>query len=152
TDSGPEEVVPWASDAAVLVARLCTYHGHLPQGAPSSPLMANVAFLPYDRRIVRALGGSLVYSRYFDDITISLSAEAARELGIFTPRDLMTYAAKRIQRALANTGFRLNTKKTRAADLRYGHCVTGLRLSTRSVELPRKAKRRLRRFSHLIRR
>ena len=50
---------PWTHDVAVPVARLATRRGRLPQGAPTSPAVANLVFRKYDREIVDTLGAEL---------------------------------------------------------------------------------------------
>lgn len=60
------------TEAAELVAALCGFEGHLPQGAPTSTCLGNLAFLPVDARLlflIRRHG--FVYTRFVDDLTIS---------------------------------------------------------------------------------
>ena len=57
---------------AELLSSLLTVNNELPQGAPTSVAIADIALFPLDRRIAglaRAQG--LVYSRYVDDLAIS---------------------------------------------------------------------------------
>jgi RNA-directed DNA polymerase len=77
---------------------------HLPQGAPTSPALANLAAFSLDRRlsgVARAFG--LRYSRYADDLTFS------------GPRDLRR-TADRVAGLVATTaraeGFSINAAKT----------------------------------------
>lgn len=78
---------------------------HLPQGAPTSPALANICAFHLDRRLdglARASGGT--YTRYADDLAFSGDAEFARGAKCF-----LTHAA-----ALAlEEGFQVNHRKTR---------------------------------------
>lgn len=54
------------------LARLCCFKGRLPQGAPSSPMIANLICRRLDTRLQAfAAARSWAYTRYSDDITIS---------------------------------------------------------------------------------
>jgi RNA-directed DNA polymerase len=59
---------------------------HLPQGAPTSPILANLAAFGLDRRLTGlATRAGVTYTRYADDITISGSARALRDAnGLWT--------------------------------------------------------------------
>jgi RNA-directed DNA polymerase len=55
-----------------LLSKLSILGGSLPQGAPTSPYLANLVFLPCDRQIVAlANADGIAYSRYADDLTFS---------------------------------------------------------------------------------
>lgn len=57
---------------------------HLPQGAPTSPALANLAAFRLDRRLAGlAASMELRYSRYADDLTFSGSAELRRRRSHF---------------------------------------------------------------------
>lgn len=62
----------FAPDAARLLTRLTTWRGGLPQGAPTSPHLANLVFAPVDDAILALCRpAGVVYTRYVDDLTFS---------------------------------------------------------------------------------
>jgi hypothetical protein len=142
---------PWTHDVAVLVARLATRRGRLPQGAPTSPAIANLVFRKYDRRIIEGLGSDFVYSRYVDDLAVSLSSAGARRLGIKSAPQMRSYVETRLTAALDGSGFALNQRKTRVTVLEQGHRITGIRVTENAVELTRSAKRDLRSLVYNLR-
>ena len=121
-------------DAADFV-RLTTLRGRLPQGAPTSPALANLAFRRCDGR----LGGladslGLAYTRYADDLAFSGGPEAVR-------------LAASVRKILAEDGFRLAAEKTRVMRRSERQEVCGLVVND-GVKLPREARRRLRAILH----
>lgn len=63
-------VIPHA--AAMVLARICTYQGKLPIGAPTSPVVANMVCAAMDAQLkVFARSNRCFYTRYADDITFS---------------------------------------------------------------------------------
>jgi RNA-directed DNA polymerase len=59
-------------DTAKLIRDLVTFGGSLPQGAPTSPIVANLVFLEADKELqALAVAHGLVYTRYADDLTFS---------------------------------------------------------------------------------
>jgi len=62
-----------------LLTNLCVFKGRLPQGAPTSPKLANLVSAKLDARIHGYAGPKgIVYTRYADDIT--LSAQSVQKL------------------------------------------------------------------------
>jgi len=62
----------YSSDVAHILTKLTTYKGHLPQGTPTSPTLANLIGLTFDEpilQICRAHG--IKYTRYVDDLWFS---------------------------------------------------------------------------------
>lgn len=134
-----------AHDTRILIARLCTHRGRLPQGAPSSPLLANLAFVDVDRRIraklSEVLRSGFVYTRYFDDITVSVSRATAAKLGVRSAREFRERIEPLIKGYVEDAGFSLNGDKTRASANDQGHRVTGLVVRDGTITLPRSARR-----------
>lgn len=140
--------LPWTDDLRVFVARLGTRKGRLPQGSPLSPLLANIAFSPFDDRISRGLSqvfgaGRVQYTRYFDDLTISLAPGSGGDVG----KSRAAFRAKCqeiITNALVGSSYRLNPRKSRCGGTDSGHRVTGLVVRKDRVSLPRAQSRELR--------
>lgn len=68
----------YAPKLAGVLTRVTTFHRHLPQGAPTSTALANLALLPAAKRIAQvALALDLRFTVWVDDVT--LSGARARE-------------------------------------------------------------------------
>lgn len=102
-----------------LLRRLADWH--LPQGAPTSPALANLAAFGLDVRLhalARSLG--LMYSRYADDLTFS--GDAQRSPGAL---------AAVVETIVRDEGFRLNRDKTRVMRAHQQQRVTGVVVNAR---------------------
>jgi hypothetical protein len=143
----------WSHDAEILIARLGTYRGRLPQGSPLSPMLANIAFSPYDARLMGLLAArfgkrGFHYTRYFDDISISLVGSTTTRG--YDKRDLQMECTSILLKGFEGSPYKLNNRKTRSSTLdgsnncKSGHKVTGLLVRSGDVSLPRKLKRCLR--------
>ncbi|MEE9429374.1 MAG: reverse transcriptase family protein [Paracoccaceae bacterium] len=102
-------------------------HRHLPQGAPTSPALANLATFNLDRRLSGlARRFDAHYTRYADDMTFSGAASIVRPLLHILPQ---------IVRA---EGFTLNPSKTRAQHSARRQFTTGL-VVNQKINIPRPA-------------
>ena len=91
---------------------------HLPQGAPTSPALANLCALHFDLRLeglAATLGGQ--YTRYADDIAISGGEELRRRLSAI---------AASIAVIALEEGFEINHRKTRAMHRSHRQLLTGI--------------------------
>lgn len=114
---------PGAREGADFIARQRLVTRHLPQGAPTSPALANLAAGRLDRRLTRlATAASAVYTRYADDLTFSGACDLAR-------------SRKRIETLVAviahEEGFMLNHRKTRIMRAGVRQHVTGVVVNVR---------------------
>lgn len=126
---------PVQGPALGFLTALATRGGVLPQGAPTSPVIANLVCRRLDSRLAglaKKCGAN--YTRYADDLTFS------------GPPALIS-ALPRIREIVVAEGFKVATAKTRV--LRKGHRqdVTGLSVNSQ-VSLPRAIRRRLRAAVH----
>lgn len=96
---------------------------HLPQGAPTSPALANLSAYSLDVRLsgmARAFGAT--YTRYADDLTFSGSEELIRKLPVFVPF---------IQKIVADERFRVHREKRRVIRSNQRQTVTGVVVNER---------------------
>lgn len=102
--------------------------GHLPQGAPTSPALANLCARRLDCRLdglARRLGAR--YSRYGDDLAFSGDRDFAARIGGF-PR--------MVSAICADEGFAVNRRKTRIMRRGDRQRVTGLTVNSH-INVPR---------------
>lgn len=106
--------------------------GHLPQGAPTSAMLANLVVTNLDEKIQGiACGYEAVYSRYADDIVLSLGRSTRSECSaIFS----------KIVKEISLAGFRVNRKKSHISGPGSRKVVTGLIANDQSPRLPRSTK------------
>ncbi len=136
----------WKKDCELLVGKLATCRGRLPQGAPTSPIFADVAFARFDKEIFARLKDcfgttGFAYSRYYDDLTISISSMPA---GRQPPSELLTRCNALIENVLKGSSYQLQSRKSKGSYTANGHNVTGLVVRRDTIELPRSLKRYLR--------
>lgn len=116
---------------AIILARLCTLHGRLVQGASTSPVLANLVCVALDQELA-ALGTQYgcSYSRYADDITFS---------GERVPRK------KEVAKCLKKHKFELNPDKWKLQPRGRSQYVTGLTVfDDAKPRISKNLKRRLR--------
>ncbi|CAJ1826292.1 MAG: retron St85 family RNA-directed DNA polymerase [Aeromonas veronii] len=115
--------VGYNKEMCVLLTNLCVFKGGLPQGAPTSPKLANLVCSKLDSRIQGYAGPKgITYTRYADDITLSSNS------------------ALKIQKAksflgtiISDEGFKINKPKTTLSGVKKQKKITGLVLSDNNV-------------------
>lgn len=71
----------FSADVARLITQLTTYNGHLPQGTPTSPFLANLVGLSIDKIFLEYCEpNGIIYTRYVDDITLSSKNDFQNEV------------------------------------------------------------------------
>jgi RNA-directed DNA polymerase len=108
---------------------------HLPQGAPTSPALSNLAAWRLDRRVAGlAAGFGATMTRYADDLAFSGDEAFGRSLRFFLAR---------VGAIALEEGFRVNHRKTRVMRQGRRQSLCGLVVND-TANLPRRERDRLR--------
>lgn len=131
-------VLGWDRESARILTRLTTHAGGLPQGAPTSPRLANLVNVQLDARLAGIAATHVAqYSRYADDLTFSFAHDdgpAVRQLIHAAHRTVWQEGRYRIH-------------VTRKVQIRRRHerqAITGLIVNNGPPRLPRATRRWLR--------
>jgi RNA-directed DNA polymerase len=119
------------SRSAILLARLTTYNGSIPQGGRASPAIANLAVRALDESLLR-LAGRAKYTRYADDLTFSGRTE-----------DCPTES--QLRDVLVQHGFELRSGSYKRQARKSGQIVTGLSVIHAKPTITRSRRRRIER-------
>jgi RNA-directed DNA polymerase len=110
-----------------LITRLS--RPHLPQGSPTSPALANLAAHALDRRVAGlAAGAGATYTRYADDLALSLDGVGAHRRAARLAAMIRTIATEE--------GFRVNARKTVIATRAQRQLLCGVMVNAR-LTVPR---------------
>ena len=136
-----------------IIARISCFEGHLPQGAPTSPVISNMICYRLDTALLKfAKNTRSIYTRYADDITFStfqpptaLFSGGVPASGRFAPEILAT----ELINAIKSNGFVINAEKSHYADKHARRIVTGLKINE-LINVDRRFVRNLRAAIHSI--
>jgi RNA-directed DNA polymerase len=105
----PRRKAPWFhSTSRGISFYMTTELGHLPQGAPTSPMLANLAVYWLDYRLAHlAKKEGFIYTRYADDLTFSTVLDVSRETA--------ARLANRVEQEMKCFGLEANRQKTKIA-------------------------------------
>ena len=131
----------FSPDAAKTVTALCTFDGHLPQGAVTSPHLANLLLYDFDLAISRHVRRFAVYTRYADDLTFS---------GDFDENKISAIIS-RCRMELKPLGLKLNPEKTHVSRRGSRQQITGLVVNEK-IQAPRTLRRELRQRMYYLNR
>lgn len=140
-DSVTPDKVDWCISKEIIDAVMVD--GAARQGLPTSPIVANIAAIKLDEKIVLFLESSVlsqhrsVYTRYADDLTISVDDPS-----------IIIQIISKVQMAVTDCGFALANEKTRVQCATAGRrIITGIGVDDQ-LHPTRKAKRKLRAMQH----
>jgi RNA-directed DNA polymerase len=122
-----------SNQVSEIVARISCYQGHLPQGAPTSPVISNMICFRMDKQLMQfAKGMRCVYTRYADDITFSDHRPMTAMFegtppfpGRFDPSHLVPA----LRQIISGNGFTANAGKAHYSDRNMRRTVTGLKIN-----------------------
>lgn len=121
-----------------ILTNLCVFQGGLPQGAPTSPKLANLVCAKLDARIHGYAGPKgIVYTRYADDIT--LSSQSAHKI---------QKAKHFIGTIISSEDLKINRAKTKVCGTKMQKRITGLIVSQNNVGIGREKLREIRAKIH----
>lgn len=122
---------------AIMLANLCCHDGHLPQGAVTSPKLANLIARDMDYKIWNIVKkDDIRYTRYADDMTFS---------GDFSEGELI----KSIENIVTGFGFKINDKKTKVRKNTQSQQVTGIVVNEK-MQVSKKVRKMLRQNAYYV--
>ena len=141
------------STVANIIASLSTnIYGQLPQGSPSSPVIANIIASNMDADLAELCGSlNCWYTRYADDITISTSRSEMSPRIARYPNATGTGQAivgDELATIIEKHSFRINNRKTRLQSYWTRQMCTGLVVNGKRPNVPRQYIRHLRSLMH----
>ena len=122
-----------------MITILCTRDGALPQGAPTSGYLLNLACARLDRLVygvaLRSGLPRVKYTRYADDLTITTSSSESM------PPELIA----QVRGAVIKSGFKINPRKVHThTDIQRAIVICGVRIANGSLALPKEMIKRYR--------
>lgn len=129
-------------EVSIIIAQIACYNGHLPQGAPSSPIITNLICQILDMRLLKiAKKYKLDFTRYADDLTFSTNN------GSFL--DNQESFIKEVTDVISKAGFTVNKKKTRLLYRDSRQEVTGL-VVNKKISVNRTYSRKTKAMAHQL--
>lgn len=135
--------------ATTLANICCDNENVLPQGASTSPIIANMICYRMDKRLTRlAKSSHCSYTRYADDITFSTNKESFPDSVAIQIGDTIEIGNKLTQ-IIQQSNFEINALKTRISTEAEARYVTGIKINSK-LNVNRRFVRRIRSILHCI--
>lgn len=133
---------------ATSLAQLVCYKNHLPQGAPTSPVISNLICRKLDNDLIMlASKHKVLCTRYCDDITFSTKARVLPPQIAKKMDDGKIILGDELRLVFSNNNFVINEEKTRCQFFFNRQMVTGL-IVNEKVNIPRKKYKHIRAIMH----
>ena len=126
-----------------LKNQLVNFLGHLPQGAPTSPLLSNLVCINIDKDLaIIAEKKHLNYTRYADDLVFS---------GDIDNRTEASSLIRQVSKVLREEGFKVNSQKTKYCPRGTRQIITGICINDlEKIRIPKSYKDKVRQELHYI--
>jgi RNA-directed DNA polymerase len=107
------------------ICNLCTFHGRLPMGAPTSPALSNIAVYTLDNEIsLYCRQEKITYTRYVDDMSFSARVPVSDR------------QVDQIRSIIVSHGYELNMDKVKRFNPGDMKIITGLEIENGKVKVP----------------
>jgi retron-type reverse transcriptase len=114
-------------EVAVAIAHLCCHERRLPQGAPTSPVISNIACDRFDAEMVSfARAHGCRYTRYSDDITISTTRRDLPAVVVALAQKERPIISDLVATIVERNRFLINRDKTKVHHRKKRQEITGL--------------------------
>jgi RNA-directed DNA polymerase len=121
-----------------LLTNICCCDNKLPQGAVTSPYLANLVCRKMDVRLLKYCNKrDVTYTRYADDLTFSCNDSKVLKK-MFNIIEIIT----------SDEGFQINKRKIHFMTPKCGKTVTGVTIINEELKAPKKMKRLVRSMIH----
>lgn len=121
----------YTHEVSAVLAKICCHEEKLPQGAPTSPYLANIVCLELDDELMQySKNHGIMYSRYADDMTFSGNTDMEKHV-------------TELEEIIRKNGFHVNERKTHIYKGNQRKLVTGLIVKDDGLSVPRNFKRKL---------
>lgn len=126
--------IGYNTNVSAILTNLCTYKGALPQGAVTSPYIANLVCYHLDARLNGLCSRrDIVYTRYADDLSFSSNV-----------RPELNKIEKIVKFIIEDEGFSINEKKTRYLSNDVKKSITGITINNEEIHVDKAMKRKVR--------
>jgi len=136
-------------DVSTILAQICCYKNGLPQGAPTSPIIANLICYRFDTRMIQfAKKNRLFYTRYADDITLSSKIMFKKNIIRFRGNDFsFPVLSNETKNIFKENGFAINKEKTHFSTKSHRQKITGI-IINKKINTSQKFIRQVRAMLH----
>ena len=147
------EELGYSEHACDIILTLCCYQDHLPQGAPSSPVLSNLAMKETDKKLCAlAEQKKILFTRYADDIVFSGSGKLNSSNPKESQKEFRQELRNSLDEIFRDTCWKISESKTYYAESAQGMGlkVHGLLIHNNHVRLPKSYRNKIRAYQHML--